>query len=275
MSKPVFNNTDSTPISKDSQGKPLQLCLCPLCINGIPNYNDTKTDLISWIYIIRIILFSLTKLYPQTEYFTLKKDIYGFVADHWYTFSTLKQLLIFLLVLTNPSKWKKSFLDALSHSPYFESGYSAYKTTGYWKLRVKDNPWLGNLQPKAINVIYSADDIIPCQQKPIVVMSLSTKKRMVDLKDNFHEIQMRLRNSYIKIYEYTQSMLEKCDFELQRNISYDMKMQLLAKVETFKNLRMGVYFLMKTLNENETSYKQSQSCRNHYSGCLFFNVILN
>ncbi|ELP94169.1 hypothetical protein EIN_185760 [Entamoeba invadens IP1] len=268
MSKPQFRDSDSTPISREITSKQLQLCLCPLCLNGIPPCADTKTQLVSWIHIIRIILYSLNKLRPNTEYFTLKKDIYGYVAEHWYIFSTLKQFV------TSPTKWKKSFLDALSHSPYFESGYNAFKTTGYWKLRILDNPWAPEVSVPPVNVAYSKEEAIHYSTGPTIVMDSFGEKRAVENKDNFYEIQMRLRDSYIKTFDYAQSMLEQSDIDLQRNIGYDQKMVLLSNVETLKNLKMGMYFLMKALNENEASYKQTQKGDNHFSGCLFFNVVM-
>ena len=127
MSQFIFKQDETSKLQKEIESKQLQLCLCPLCINGLQN-NDGSSQLISWIHIMRVILYSLTKLHPSIEYFTLKKDVYGYVYSHWHIFGKLKQFV------DKPNKWKKAFLDALSHSPYFESGYNLYRTTGYWKL---------------------------------------------------------------------------------------------------------------------------------------------
>ena len=112
----------------------LKLCLCPLCKNGIEVFGNKRP--VSWILICRVILYSLMDIHKGTTYFSLKEDIHRFVADHWYIFGKLDQFK------TNPNKWKKSFLDGLSHSPYFQSGTMTLKKPNYWKLRRRDCPWM-------------------------------------------------------------------------------------------------------------------------------------
>ncbi|KAL7720975.1 Uncharacterized protein QTN25_002178 [Entamoeba marina] len=132
---PEFDEIDSTPKNIDSNH--LNLCFCPFCNKGVSMVNEMSKDnkIISWILLCRCILYSLTVLNTPKLYFSLKTDIYWFIVNHWYIFGTLSQFR------TSPSKWKKSLLDALSHSSCFESGTASLKKTGLWKLTRLESPW--------------------------------------------------------------------------------------------------------------------------------------
>ncbi|EDR22322.1 hypothetical protein EDI_300520 [Entamoeba dispar SAW760] len=132
---PIFNEIDSTPIENSSEYK-LKLCFCPLCSSGITALGNTDSrGIVSWQHICRVILFSLTVKESPKKFFSLKGDMLWFVVDHWFLFGKLYQFR------TNPNKWKKAFLDALSHSTYFESGTGFLKKPGYWKLTNTATPW--------------------------------------------------------------------------------------------------------------------------------------
>ncbi|KAL7713001.1 Myotubularin phosphatase domain-containing protein [Entamoeba marina] len=132
---PVFNQFDSTPDENPADYR-LKLCFCPLCTYGKKAFmmKDNR-GIVSWQHICRVILFSLTVRESPKTFFSLKGDMLWFVNDHWYLFSQLNQFK------TNPNKWKKAFLDALSHSTFFESGTGALKKPGYWKLTNTATPW--------------------------------------------------------------------------------------------------------------------------------------
>ncbi|EDR28563.1 hypothetical protein EDI_338160 [Entamoeba dispar SAW760] len=133
---PIFNEIDSTP--EEIGDYHLKLCFCPFCQSGIKSMGLDKKDnkkVISWQLLCRSILYSLSIVNAPRVYFSLKKDIYWWIVDHWYCFGSLQQFK------TSPSKWKKSLLDALSHSSFFESGTITLKKTGMWKLSHIIAPW--------------------------------------------------------------------------------------------------------------------------------------
>ncbi|EDR29305.1 hypothetical protein EDI_213800 [Entamoeba dispar SAW760] len=147
---PVFNEVDSTPIPPEipeEEEYHLKLCLCPLCKHGMEVFGVKRP--VSWILICRVILYSLMELHKGTVYFSLKDDIHGFVAAHWHIFGQLDQFK------TNPNRWKKAFLDGLSHSPFFQSGTLTLKRPNFWKLRRKDCPWV---KQKKSSLVEENDD---------------------------------------------------------------------------------------------------------------------
>ena len=265
MNQFVFKQNEEKPKQREQQTKRLELCLCPLCINGIGH--EGNTQMISWIYIMRVILYSLTKLYPSIEYFTLKKDIYGYVNTHWHIFGKLRQFT------DKPNKWKKAFLDALSHSPYFESGINLYRTTGYWKLMLNSNPW--ETSPlNSFNICYSKDELqFMSQNKTVLFMDVSSRKRQVEPQTSLYEIQMNLRDSYVKLYDHHQKLMKYYDNELQTNISWDNKITLLNKINSLKNISRALCELLNSSEETEKAFRQQQASMKQFSGCLFFNVI--
>ncbi|ELP88496.1 hypothetical protein EIN_344260 [Entamoeba invadens IP1] len=132
---PLFHEFDSTPIETSSDYR-LKLCFCPLCSHGFAAFGPTDCrGIISWQHICRIILFSLTVKENPKKFFSLKGDMLQFIVEHWYLFQKLQQFR------TSPSKWKKAFLDALSHSTFFESGTGSLKKPGFWKLTNTATPW--------------------------------------------------------------------------------------------------------------------------------------
>ncbi|ELP87752.1 hypothetical protein EIN_411050 [Entamoeba invadens IP1] len=192
---PLFNEIDSTPIPqelKENEEYHLRLCLCPLCKHGMEVFGAKRP--VSWILICRVIIYSLMELHKGTIYFSLKDDIHGFVAEHWHIFGQLDQFK------TTPTRWKKAFLDGLSHSPYFQSGTLTLKKPNFWKLRRKDCPWT---KQKKCNIIEDDDE-----QNQTFLPQTSESSPMPDLggaptRDNAKE--------FLKIsLEFTKQQLEKC-----------------------------------------------------------------
>ena len=140
-----------SPIDKENSNQDekyhLKLCLCPLCKNGMDVFGTKRP--VSWILILRTIIYSLMELRKGVVYFSLKDDIHVFVRDHWQFFGELDQFK------TNPQRWKKAFLDGLSHSPYFQSGTLTLKKPNFWKLRRTDCPWI---KQKRINMKEEIDE---------------------------------------------------------------------------------------------------------------------
>ena len=142
---PVFNEvlppTNYPQDSLDSDKSRNKLCLCPLCKNGMEVFGKKRP--VSWILILRTIIYSLMDLNKGTIYFSLKDEIHPFVEEHWKFFGELDQFN------QTETRWKKAFLDGLSHSPFFQSGTSKFGKPNFWKLRRTDCPWI---KQKRINM---------------------------------------------------------------------------------------------------------------------------
>ncbi|ELP87454.1 hypothetical protein EIN_097210 [Entamoeba invadens IP1] len=92
---------------------------------------------IPWITLSRIFFLSLMTLYPSKNYFSVKTDIPDFIQSHWAVISKLSQF-------SEGGKWRKSMLDAINHSRYFESGKVEYHVSGFWKLKDTSIPFVEN-----------------------------------------------------------------------------------------------------------------------------------
>ena len=78
--------------SPTGAGSCLRLCLCPLCLRGADAFRDfPKNGVISWIFILRAIIFSLQAITEGEAFFSLKGDIIPFIYQHWHIFSSCAQ----------------------------------------------------------------------------------------------------------------------------------------------------------------------------------------
>ena len=209
---PKFNEIDSTP--EELGEYHLKLCFCPFCENGIKilgfDKEEKKNGMISWQLICRCIMYSLTTMYAPRVYFSLKKDIYWWIVDHWYCFGTFKQFK------TNPSKWKKSLLDALSHSTYFENGTNSLKKTGMWKLTDFSNPWEEKITNKNSNQINKFE-----------------QDKNIDEIDKKNKIKIECLNG-MKYYHEIINCLEN---EMKKgNLNNEMIQQLIEMKEVLKQI---------------------------------------
>ncbi|ELP85366.1 hypothetical protein EIN_086380 [Entamoeba invadens IP1] len=196
---PIFNEIDSTPIPPDIEGDKeyhLKLCLCPLCKHGMEVFGAKRP--VSWIMICRVILYSLMEIHKGTVYFSLKDDIHGFVAQHWHIFGQLDQFK------TNPNRWKKSFLDGLSHSPFFQSGTLTLKKPNFWKLRRRDCPWVKTKKTELTETDDAeAKDEKKTPRKSAILKSPTLDPQTITTKENAREF---LRESV----ERMKTQLDKC-----------------------------------------------------------------
>ncbi|KYR00485.1 histidine kinase A [Tieghemostelium lacteum] len=104
---------------------------CLICTRSLPPCLSSRT--VSWVSILRVVFYSLKQIYPEKEYFNLKKDVYGYVAAHWYLICSKKK---------KTTGWRKQLQDALSHCRrLFESGADHHECYGFWKLKDLSDPW--------------------------------------------------------------------------------------------------------------------------------------
>ena len=174
-------------------------CNCLLC-----KLSDIliKNKYVPWITISRIFYLSLMELNPQQVYFSVKTDIPSFIKSHWKILSQLNQF-------TETSKWRKSMLDAINHSRFFQSGKEEYKICGYWKLKdvsipVVDN-WNDHMNHKKTIESENTSNVKKLNQFnqmfPLFEMNhlkqLNHCKQMKDLND-YNQLNESKRNELMK-----------------------------------------------------------------------------
>ncbi|KAL7719571.1 Fork-head domain-containing protein [Entamoeba marina] len=97
-------------------------CHCLLCEEFSESVKIQKR--LAWTTLCRLSFLSMNTTNPSD--FVNVRDLFIFIANHWDILGHLEQL--------KKKTWKKSILDALNHSDFFQSGISQYHTNGYWKL---------------------------------------------------------------------------------------------------------------------------------------------
>ena len=88
---------------------------------------------------------SLSTLFPEKEFFSLRNDIHPFIKSHWEKLSVFKQF--------QQKNWKKAILDAFNHCALIESGKEMTDKRGYYKL--KDEQKLTKRSQKSISVLHN------------------------------------------------------------------------------------------------------------------------
>ncbi|KAL7715920.1 Uncharacterized protein QTN25_006615 [Entamoeba marina] len=178
-------------------------------IDSVSMVNEMSKDnkIISWILLCRCILYSLTVLNTPKLYFSLKTDIYWFIVNHWYIFGTLSQFR------TSPSKWKKSLLDALSHSSCFESGTASLKKTGLWKLTRLESPWDCPDQ-SSIEFSFSNNQLLPTSNPN---PSLLQSGREIASNQLQHSNEHVIKNHCIRAMSLYQSAFQSLEKEIKKS----------------------------------------------------------
>ena len=216
---PLFDENDSTPI-ETSKNYHLKLCFCPLCECGKKAFGKKDSrGIVSWQHICRIILYSLTIKYHPREYFSLKTDILWFIVDHWFLFSELSQ------IRTIPNKWKKSLLDALSHSNLFQKGDSKSNMSGCWKLTNLSVPWDEN-----------ENKIFKFHQNKQIIMNDQNTKPSVEVLNKINQYFLYANRSFQNMYNLLNS--DQINYD-QNNILVSHQMNeiknIITKTDQFLN----------------------------------------
>lgn len=113
-------------------------CQCLFC----SEFSDVvlKQKRLAWTTLCRLAFLSI-KRKDNNEYVHVR-DLFNFFNDHWNNISHFEQL--------KKKTWKKSILDALNHSDYFQSGINQFHTNGYWKLMDTSVPSIKNRRSKKL-----------------------------------------------------------------------------------------------------------------------------
>ena len=163
-------------------------CTCLLCRMKMVII-DNKC--IPWICLCRIFFLSLRSIHPDKEYFSVKTDVPDFIHSHWACLSKLDQF-------HDSAKWRKSMLDAINHSRYFESGKTLYHVSGYWKLKDTTMPTIENWQSNDKDTL-SSEKLSAREKETINSSTILDSIQMSDKKSS-------LSSSPIEHYHNTHSM---------------------------------------------------------------------
>ena len=228
---PQFDTVTSVPI-EDSSSYHLKLCFCPLCQVGIEVLQSKASKgIISWQYICRVVLFCLSVKHKPQTYFSLKNDMMWFISDHWYIFKNLKQFNC------SPNKWKKAFLDSLSHSAYFESGTQTLKHSGYWKLTNIASPWndrIDYFNTNPVNQFRCCNTPLSTSTSVTNTLDYTNLNRISELvykaKSNFSNFLNSLQN---KVIENENAINNEKDLELLHQ--YNQVNSIILKTDKILN----------------------------------------
>ena len=115
--------------------KEIKKCHCLLCKMKMV---VLQNKYIPWITLSRIFYLSLMSLHPEKQYFSVKTVIPNYIKSHWEILSKLTQF-------NDGAKWRKSMLDSINPSRFFQSGKDHFKISGYWKLKDTSIPFVENI----------------------------------------------------------------------------------------------------------------------------------
>lgn len=185
-----------------------QHCQCLFC----SEFSDivSKQKRLAWTTLCRLAFLSM-KRKDNGEYMHVR-DLFNFFNDHWNKISHFDQL--------KKKTWKKSILDALNHSDYFQSGINQFHTNGYWKLMDSSVPSIKNrkskkLEEKQIVTIPSKDSL---KKEDIVrkhVFDIPKDER--NLKENIERRELR-ENRELKELKENKEIKELHDLKELRDI---------------------------------------------------------
>ncbi|ELP94101.1 hypothetical protein EIN_184580 [Entamoeba invadens IP1] len=102
-------------------------CPCLVCTRT----DDLKRLKSCWASIVKVVFYSLQTLFPNKEFFSLKRDVYPYVEVHRKLLSQIR--------LIGSKNWKKKLLDAISHTKGFVSLMDG--SNGSWKMSPSIDPF--------------------------------------------------------------------------------------------------------------------------------------
>ncbi|EDR27355.1 hypothetical protein EDI_129820 [Entamoeba dispar SAW760] len=174
-------------------------CLCCICEQEVTLLKENK---LKTTKLCILILRSLKKLHPMNDYFSLKKDIYLFIKNHWNILGKIK--------LFQKPNWKKCILDALNHCSSIESGKDVFHYRGYYRL----------CDEKSIptkEILFEKDKIKEDLFNSIDVLSRQIETNIKLLNLLYHEIPFKKNDR--KSYDFiitTRDILERQKYFYQK-----------------------------------------------------------
>ena len=99
-------------------------CTCCICMNDLTQLNNCYT----WVQIAKLVLSHVHLRRNTLGYLSLSAHIFPFIHAHAHYFKHLKKFR------SAAPEWHKSMIDAMSHSPEFETGKNDIHSNGFWRL---------------------------------------------------------------------------------------------------------------------------------------------
>ena len=171
----------------------LKLCLCPICERGTLVFDVPQ---LTWLYVARLIMFSLRKTNPQQQVFSIQGDVQTFVNYHWYMFSSMD------VNLKSPIEWQQPLREQFMNKEFFE--YDKDKDTV--KLLNESAPYEGEALENQTNEIANSS------RAGDAVDPIDTQTQQ---QQNTEQVQNESKESYIKTLQIAKTAFASCQKALQ------------------------------------------------------------
>ncbi|KAL7714247.1 Uncharacterized protein QTN25_008315 [Entamoeba marina] len=200
---PYNNGFDATP-QNETKFK-LNLCFCPLCDKGKAAFECQQQ--VTWIYIARVIMFSLKRKFPKQDYFSLSVDVPTFVTDHWYLFSYLEQFQC------EPFVWQKSLNEQFVNKDFF-----CYSEQQFSAKILSDNP--------------------PWEYDNDVIAEVSASSHIGDVEptQNTDQIQAELKESYSQTLQIAKVAYLTCQKAMYIYNDENSKANIMAQMQELQKV---------------------------------------
>ncbi|KAL7722691.1 Uncharacterized protein QTN25_000301 [Entamoeba marina] len=183
----------------------LNLCFCPLCDKGKAAFDYPIN--VTWIYIARVIMFSLKRKFPKQDYFSLSVDVPAFVTDHWYLFQYLEQFRC------QPYVWQKSLNEQFSNKDFFSFDEKLFSA----KILSDNPPWEHDTDAVAeVSASSHIGDVEPAQ--------------------NTENIQAELKESYLKTLQIANVAYLTCQKALDIYNDENSKANIMTQMQELQRV---------------------------------------
>ncbi|EDR21783.1 hypothetical protein EDI_334520 [Entamoeba dispar SAW760] len=201
---------DSDPMKQ--QPTSLKLCFCPLCDK---QQMLLERQPLQWIFIARLIVYSLKHKYNKRDFFTLQGEVQQFIIDHWYFFSKLEQFRV------SQEQWTNTLNEQFNNIDFF--------TLSDDKLAVRLN-----------------NDIPPWDYEPEVVQEISASSHIddIELNQNTEQIQAELKESYLKTLQIAKVAYLTCQKALYVYSDDNSKNNIIAQMEELQKVINETNYLL-------------------------------
>ncbi|ELP89192.1 hypothetical protein EIN_485940 [Entamoeba invadens IP1] len=184
-------------------------CNCLFCSDYLEAVQKQKR--LAWTTLCRLAFLSIAETQEKPTEFINVRELFKFIQNHWDKICHLEQL--------KAKNWRKSILDALNHSDYFQSGISQFHTNGYWKLADTTIPNIKNRKGKSEEKVPSpfvAKKIIqPVDKKPRHAFSqFNDEEEVIEEENRRKEVQIRECVDTTPIREYRNEYFDQRYYDL-------------------------------------------------------------
>ena len=174
--------------------KKLKLCFCPLCEKGRIIFSNERD--ISWTFIAKVIMYSLSRMFPKQTSFSLQYEITQFVYDHFYLFDRLDQFHV------SKETWQNELNKAFQDTNVFQIN-DADKSI---KLINNAIPWVDDRSQNEFQQSPQQMQRMPYNQYDMMCM----QGRTYNSNGSLEQVREELRQSYIKTLQIAKVTFNTC-----------------------------------------------------------------